>query len=228
MAAEGLLLAIDTATQFLSVALHDGAALRAECTLQAGRRHSALLAPLIQQLLRQTEARPEALRALAVAVGPGSYTGTRIGVALAKGLAASRELPLVPVTTLEILIAGCPPAAVPLIAVLPAGRGRAIWAEYHWDGAAWQPQRPAQIDSWPALLAANARPISICGEISRIGQGAIAAAQEAGAPIQVASAAAGLRRAGHLADIAWGRLRQEGAVAFPAERVAPLYLKPPG
>ena len=100
-----MLLAIDTSTQMLSIALHDGDALFAECTLRAGRQHSALLAPLIDDTMMQTGVCSKDLTALAVSVGPGSYTGVRIGVALAKGMAAPRNLPLVPVTTLETVVA---------------------------------------------------------------------------------------------------------------------------
>ena len=109
-----MLLAIDTATQALSIALHDGAALAAEHTLKADRRHSALLAPLIKQMMAQCDVTSGDLSALAVSVGPGSYTGTRIGVAMAKGMAAAAELPLVPVTTLEtVLAAQAPPSDDP-------------------------------------------------------------------------------------------------------------------
>ena len=86
-----MLLAIDTATQILSLALHDGDTLIGESTLRAGRQHSALLAPLIERTLAQTGVGRNDLAALAVAVGPGSYTGVRIGVALAKGMAAPSQ-----------------------------------------------------------------------------------------------------------------------------------------
>ena len=90
-----MLLAIDTATQIMSIALHDGEALHAECTLTAGRQHSALLAILIKQIMAQSSLPTDDLTALAVSVGPGSYTGLRIGVALAKGMAAVNDLLLV-------------------------------------------------------------------------------------------------------------------------------------
>ena len=119
-----MLLAIDTATQVLSLALHDGAALRAEWSLAAGRRQGVRLAPMIEQLLQQTGLQAADLTALAVAVGPGSYTGLRIGVALAKGLAAVDDLPLVPLTTLEIVLEAHAPARH-LAAAHRHGAGRA-------------------------------------------------------------------------------------------------------
>ena len=88
--ANHMLLAIDTATSLLGIALHDGDRLLAECTLTVDRSHSAVLAPMIKQIMERTGVAGDELTALAVSVGPGSYTGLRIGVALAKGMAGAR------------------------------------------------------------------------------------------------------------------------------------------
>ena len=225
-----MLLAIDTATQLLSIALHDGERILAECTLQAGRQHSALLAPLVQQLLAQADIHASQLSALAVAAGPGSYTGLRIGVAFAKGMAQARDLPLVPLNTLEALAAQARRQTdLPLIATLPAGRSRAIWAEYERRQDSWQEARPPQISDWQSLLATCRQPCLISGEISSSGLEAIQAAQRHGGQIQLAPASERLRRAGALADIAWQRLRQsQDARPFPTERAMPVYLQSPG
>lgn len=226
-----MLLAIDTATQTLSIALHDGHALRAEWSLAAGRQHSALLAPMIEQLMRQAAVSTSELQALAVAVGPGSYTGLRIGVALAKGMAAVKDLPLAPLTTLEIVLEAHEAARFkwPLIATATAGRNRVIWAKYEPGGDTWILRRPTAISSWDELLAACQPPITISGEISSAGLQAISAAQQAGAKIDLPPAADRLRRAGHLAEIAWRRLREsQEARPFPAADVRPIYLKAPG
>lgn len=226
-----MLLAIDSASQVLSIALHDGSALRAEWSLAAGRQHSALLAPMIQQLMRQAQIDTADLQALAVVVGPGSYTGLRIGVALAKGLAAVDDLPLAPLTTLEIVLEAHAPSRYewPLIATAPAGRSRVIWAKYAPGGATWILRRPAEISTWDDLLAACQPPVTISGEISSAGLAAIDAAQQAGAQIDLPPAADRLRRAAHLAEIAWRRLRDsQEARPYPAADVRPIYLKAPG
>jgi len=226
-----MLLAIDSATQTLSIALHDGQSLRAEWSLDAGRQHSALLAPMIQQLMRQAKVDRADLQALAVAVGPGSYTGVRIGVALAKGMAAVDNLPLVPLTTLEIVLEAHAPSryAWPLIATAPAGRSRVIWAKYAPGGDTWVLRRPADISTWEDLLAACQTPVTISGEIKGNGLQAINAAQETGAQIELPPAADRLRRAGHLAEIAWRRLRDsQDPRPYPAADVRPVYLKSPG
>lgn len=224
-----MLLAIDTATRMQSIALHDGGALIAECTLAAGARHSALLAPLIQRTMAQTGLRSEDLTALAVSVGPGSYTGTRIGVALAKGMAASRDLPLAPATTLETLVAAQaqPRDDRPLIATVSAGRERVIWASYQYLGDAWVERRAPQISDWGAILAHFDRPLRVSGEISPAGLDIIDQARKDGARIEVAPAVQSLRRAGYLAEIAWRRLREGEPNDFPADRVAPIYLSSP-
>lgn len=226
-----MLLAIDSATQILSIALHDGQALRAEWSLDAGRQHSALLAPMIQQIMRQANVDRADLQALAVAVGPGSYTGVRIGVALAKGMAAVSDLPLVPLTTLEIVLGAHAPSRYtwPLIATAPAGRSRVIWAKYAPEGDTWVLRRPAAISTWEDLLSACQPPVTISGEITDAGLQAINAAQVAGAPIELPPAADRLRRASRQAEIAWRRLREsKEARPCPAADVRPVYLKSPG
>lgn len=222
-----MLLAIDTATSQLSLALHDGDRLAAEFTLTADRKHSAVLAPLIEQILAHADATTSDVCSLAVAVGPGSYTGLRIGVATAKGMAAARDLPLVPVTTLDTIAAaaGAANRALPLIATVPAGRSRVIWAAYQWDSDAWRIMGDIKLGSWDELLAACDMPCSLSGEIYDMGMQSIHQAREAGAGIELLSPAERFRRAGFMAHIAWGRLRDAGARSYPADQVMPIYLK---
>ncbi len=226
-----MLLAIDTATDCLSLVLHDGEALLAEVTLRARRRHSALLAPLIQQLMAQAQVDMADLTALAVAVGPGSYTGARIGVALAKGMAAARSLPLVPVTTLEVVAESTRPGSDGrrLIATVAAGRGRVIWAVYQWRAGGWSEARAAGISAWDELIAACHAPILVSGEVSTMGADALRKAVSNGADIEIATPAERLRRVGFLAQIAWRRLRaNEERADFAADQVAPIYISGPG
>lgn len=224
-----MLLAIDTATQLLSLALHDGNSLMAECTMSVGRQHSRVLAPLIEEMLAQTKTASSDLTALAVSVGPGSYTGVRIGVALAKGMAANRDLPLVPVTTLDTIAAasGAAERSLPLIATVPAGRGRVIWAVYQWDSDAWQISGETNLGSWDELLATLDLPYTLSGEISEDGFAQIEAAIDAGRKLRLLPPAARLRRAGYIAEIAWQRLRDPEERRFPAAQAMPVYLQSP-
>ena len=98
-----MILSIETATKICAVALHDQGKLIAEIRLAIEQAHSSKLTVLIEQLLQQTQTPKEALTALAVSEGPGSYTGLRIGVSAAKGLCFALQIPLLAVNTLEAL-----------------------------------------------------------------------------------------------------------------------------
>jgi tRNA threonylcarbamoyl adenosine modification protein YeaZ len=104
-----LLLAIDTASRLISLALHDGCRLNFEATWHTANNHTIELAPAIQRALAQTQITAADLTAVAVSQGPGSFTGLRIGLGMAKGLAMAQPIALVAVPTLDILAAGIPP-----------------------------------------------------------------------------------------------------------------------
>jgi tRNA threonylcarbamoyladenosine biosynthesis protein TsaB len=220
------LLAIDTATQFISIALHDGQQMLAEQTWSSENHHTIELAPAIRALLASAHMTANQLTGLAVSIGPGSYTGLRIGVALAKGIATARRIPLVGVSTLDILAAEQPQTPGALILVLQAGRGRVVTARYHWRKGQWKPRGAPENMDWDTLIASIDGPATLSGEISPEGRSAIEAAQAASVPLTLASPVLRLRRAGFLAEEAWARLRaSDDNTAFPAAAVAPIYVK---
>ncbi|WP_241970356.1 tRNA (adenosine(37)-N6)-threonylcarbamoyltransferase complex dimerization subunit type 1 TsaB [Idiomarina seosinensis] len=96
------LLAIDTSTENCSAALQLNGKLFTR-VLESPREHSQRLLPFVQQLLDEAEASLKQLDGLAVGCGPGSFTGVRIGVSVAQGLAFSQQLPVYPVCTLQAL-----------------------------------------------------------------------------------------------------------------------------
>ena len=96
-----MLLAIDTSGDTASLALFDGGQPLAELTWQCHRNHSTELLPRLNQLLEQNGLETGSITAIAVALGPGSYNGLRVGLATAKGLALSLGVPLVGLSTLE-------------------------------------------------------------------------------------------------------------------------------
>ena len=220
------LLAIDTATQFISIALHDGQQMLAEQTWYSENHHSVELAPAIHALLTNAHLTPTELTGLAVSIGPGSYTGLRIGVALAKGMATARHLPLVGVSTLDILAAEQPQTPGALILVLQAGRSRVVTARYHWRKGQWKPRGEPENMDWETLITSIDGPVTLSGEISPDGRATIEAAQAASVPITLASPVLRLRRAGFLAEEAWTRLRKSAdKSAYSATAVAPIYVK---
>ncbi len=113
------LLALETATDVCSVALLRGERVVVELTLARPRRHAEQLAPLIRDALRYGDTAPADLEAVAVSQGPGSYTGLRIGVSTAKGLARATGAALVGVPTLEALAASAAGCARPGEVLLP-------------------------------------------------------------------------------------------------------------
>ncbi|WP_309122383.1 tRNA (adenosine(37)-N6)-threonylcarbamoyltransferase complex dimerization subunit type 1 TsaB [Paenibacillus sp.] len=103
---DGPLLAIDTSTASMTMALTDGETVLAERTTNAERNHSVKLLPEIDELVRTAGLRPRDVRAVAVGCGPGSYTGVRIGVTMAKTFAWALGLPVYAVSSLEALAFG--------------------------------------------------------------------------------------------------------------------------
>jgi tRNA threonylcarbamoyladenosine biosynthesis protein TsaB len=220
-----MLLAVDTATQTLSLALHDGDQLHAEQTWYSPNAHTVELAPAIRSMLTRADVPIAALKALAVSTGPGSYTGLRIGVALAKAIASARGLPLVGVSSLDALATGQPHFQGGLIAVVLAGRGRVIAASYQWRKGRWKQRHEPQLMNWETLIASIDGPACLTGEVDAAGRSAIRAAQATSAPIVLAPAAARLRRAGYLAEEAWARLNEAGDDAFAPAGVVPVYVQ---
>jgi tRNA threonylcarbamoyladenosine biosynthesis protein TsaB len=217
-----VLLAIDTSTNRISLALHDGFQLRVEHNWEAPRRHTVDLVPRIAGALEMLGLGPEHLTGVAVARGPGSFTGLRSGMAVAKGLVMARNLPLVGVPTLDITAAAQCPDERPLIAVLQAGRKRICAAPYRWLEGAWVSEREPRLTTWSQLVAGLEEPTRFCGEIDP--QGATTLASARGLALLI-SGAARLRRAGYLAELAWVRIRQR-ETDDPAT-LTPVYLKHP-
>lgn len=109
-----MLLALDTATQLVSVALHDGERVVAELSSEVPMRHGEHLAPLVAQVLDEAGAVRQDVTAVAVGVGPGPFTGLRVGLVTARTLAFALQVPVYGVCSLDV------------IAAEVAGRGHAV------------------------------------------------------------------------------------------------------
>jgi tRNA threonylcarbamoyladenosine biosynthesis protein TsaB len=214
-----MLLALDTATAFASVALYDGRQVLGEVSWQTQRRHTAEVMSQIEALVRLVGMGPAALTAVAVAIGPGSYTGTRVGVSLAKGMVAAAGLPLVGVPTLDV-VAYPHLGAWPVCALVAAGRGRYHAAVYAAD-IAW-PRRLGdwQLGTLAELLARLTPPLRFAGELAPADAETLA--QAWGDRAAIVPPALAVRRAGILAALAWRRL-QAGERDDPIT-LSPIYL----
>lgn len=219
-----MLLAVDTATHVTSLALHDGQNVLVEQTWPTANNQTVALAPALQQVLAEVDATPEQLTALAVCIGPGTYTGLRVGVSLVKGLAAARGLPLIGIETLDILAAGQPQTNGGLVTVAQAGRGRIVAASYQWRNGRWAGRSEARLLDWAGLIASIDAPATVTGEIDADGHKALAEAIRREVPVSLMPSGFRVRRAAFLAQEAWAKLKAEPG-DHPAASVMPVYIK---
>lgn len=128
------LLAIETATEACSVALIHGEQLIARSEI-APRRHTELVLPMADALLAEAGIGRHALDAIAVGCGPGAFTGVRLGVSLAQGMALALDLPVIPVSSLAALALEAPEEDdTAILAVIDARMGEIYAASYRRDG----------------------------------------------------------------------------------------------
>lgn len=221
-----MLLALDTATHAISIALHDGVQLLAETSWVTSNNHTVELSPAIADLLKRSAATVYDLTALAVATGPGTYSGLRIGVSVAKAIASARNLPLIGLSVFDVLASASGYFNGTLSITVQAGRGRVIATPYRWTKGRWKARTEPENTDWPTLIASFEAATLLTGDVDAGARALITAAQAEGKPITLASPSARLRRAGWLADEAWSRLHDaDGKNQFPAAHVMPVYIK---
>lgn len=213
-----MLLAVDTSTAQIGLALYDGAQVIAESAWRSSQRHTVELAPAISELLRRCGLTMDDVRALGVALGPGSFTSLRVGLALVKGLSLARHLPLVGIPTLDILAAAQPPSKLPLGVAIQAGRGRLALGWFKSSKNGWQAKGPARVVTVEALADEIQSPSILCGELTSEGRQRLAANPN----VHLASPALSMRRPAVLAELAWTRW-QAGHTDDEAS-LAPIYL----
>lgn len=216
-----ILLAFDTAQGALSAAVMDGEGVLASSFEPRTRGHAEALMPLLETMLAEAALSFADLDALAVTVGPGTFTGLRVGLAAARGLALARSLPLVGVTTLEAVAepAGAE-ADETCIALFDARR----------DEVYMQAFAPSLAPLTPPLLVAldEAMTHMPAGKLVLVGTGAelLAPRLEAAGRVFRLSAAKPQPEAQAVARLALARISAQGLDAY---RVAPepLYIRAP-
>jgi tRNA threonylcarbamoyladenosine biosynthesis protein TsaB len=213
-----MLLAVDTSTAQVGLALYDGSQVLSEYAWRSSQRHTVELAPAIFELLKRCGLRMEDVRGLGVALGPGSFTSLRVGLSLVKGLALARHLPLIGIPTLNILAAAQPPSRLPLLAAIQAGRGRLAFGWYKSSKNGWHAKDPARVATLEALADDVKSPVIVCGELTSIQRQKLAGKPE----VHLVSPAQAVRRPAILAELAWSRW-QAGDVDDEAT-LAPIYL----
>jgi tRNA threonylcarbamoyladenosine biosynthesis protein TsaB len=220
-----MLLAIDTATRVAGLALYDEKVGRilGEETWHTVNNHTVELMPRLVRLLEEQGVAPADLSGLAVSLGPGSFTGLRIGLGVAKGLALAQELSLVGIPTLDVVAQPHKRQRLPIWAVLRAGRGRICTALYVRRRGQWRQEGPYQLTTLEGLCEQIEGSVLLCGELD--GSDTEMIHDRLGDSVTVASPASSLRRAGYLAELAWTRLGRGDA--DDAATLAPIYLHEP-
>jgi tRNA threonylcarbamoyladenosine biosynthesis protein TsaB len=215
-----MLLAVDTSTAQVGLAIYDGSQVIGEYAWRStlGARHTVELAPAIFELLGRCGLKMEDVRALSVALGPGSFTSLRVGLSLVKGLALSRQLPLIGIPTLDILAAAQALSKLPLAVAIQAGRGRFAVGWYKRSRSGWRAKGSARVLTMDALINEVKSPILLCGELTAQERQVLTANPE----IQLVSPAQSVRRPAVLAELAWKRW-QAGDIDDEAT-LAPIYL----
>jgi tRNA threonylcarbamoyladenosine biosynthesis protein TsaB len=229
-----LVLGFDTATPAVSVALHDGDRVIAEAFAVDARRHSELLMPMITKVMAEAGAARTELTAVAVGVGPGPYTGLRVGVVTARVLGSVLGVPVPGVCSLDIMAAAVlagpvladsvladPMLADPVRAARPgreflvatdARRKEVYWARYDAAG-----RRLAGPDVGPASSIPDAADLAVAGTGGQLYPEAFGELTGPAYP-----------DAGTLARLVAGSLADPGGFAGPPLLLAePLYLRRP-
>ena len=216
-----MLLAIDSATRKIGIALYDGIEVRHEAVWHSRNYHTVELAPAIESALTQIGIGVKDLEAIAVTIGPGSYTGLRIGAAVAKGLALSLRLPLIAIPTFHVLAAAQPVQEdFRLAVVLEAGRKRLSIGWYKAKDGVWVLAGEPDL-LMPAEFSKKIRkPTIICGELDEELRKILGRKRKNAVLV---SPAQSLRRPAFLAELAWERW-QAGEVDDP-DTLAPYYMQ---
>jgi tRNA threonylcarbamoyladenosine biosynthesis protein TsaB len=217
-----MLLAIDTSTRVAGIALYDGVQVVAEVVWVDRGNHTIHLAQVIDNTLRRCGIPPTSLHSLAVALGPGSFTALRIGLALAKGMAFARGLPLIGIPTLDFLAAAQPVKEdMPLIATLRSGRGRLAVGYYRVEKGAWRASGNFEVLTVMELSEKIKQPTLICGELTGEERRLLGRKRK---NVVLSSPAQSLRRPSFLAELGWQRW-EIGPFDEPAT-LAPIYYHP--
>lgn len=218
------LLAIETATPAQSVALVEDDRLPAELSYEAQGNRGGVLLPTVDRVLKKAGVAARDLDAVAVSVGPGSFTGLRVGLATAKGLALGAGARLVGVSTLEALAEGYAPADGTICALLDAYRGEVYMAVFRRNGNMLERVSPDAVLAPGAVAPALA---AVEGPVHLIGNGAARYREQLEAALggRACVRDEGLRAVPSAAVVARLGIRQFAGGNKPDAEVALIYLR---
>jgi tRNA threonylcarbamoyladenosine biosynthesis protein TsaB len=158
-------LAIDTSSNVVSVALSHEGEILASLTWQTRQNHTVELLPNLVCLLQQVKVELSSIKAIIVAKGPGSFSGLRVGISIAKGLAFALDVPLLGVNTLEVEAYPFAFTGMPLRPIQRSGREEIATALYRQKDNEWQCLEAENITTLKALYGRTRQKTLFCGEI---------------------------------------------------------------
>jgi tRNA threonylcarbamoyl adenosine modification protein YeaZ len=215
-------LAIDTSSNIAGIALSHQGEILIELTWRTAQNHTVELTPNIARLLQQANIEANAIEAIIVAKGPGSFNGLRVGISTAKGLAFSLDIPLLGVSTLEIEAYPFAYTGLPLRPIHKAGREEIATALYQQINNEWCCLEKEYLTTLDALYQETHQEALFCGEISPDIANAI---QQNLGKRAIIPQTTRFPRVGFLAMLGWRRLNK--GEKDDLATLQPLYLRPP-
>lgn len=217
------ILTIDTSSSQGGIALYDGHTLSTR-SWPADRSHTTTLLSEIHHLLDKADLEVGHLAAIGIAIGPGAFTGLRVGFGIAKGFHLATGVPLIGVPTLEATALTFATCGSPVVATVGAGRGRLVWARYELGSNGLAESRPPR-NGTAAELAAELQaqvqgtdPVLVTGEIDDEQARLIAEIDG----VSIPPIPLRIRNPGAVAEFAWRRW-QSGSID-DAVAIEPVYL----
>jgi tRNA threonylcarbamoyladenosine biosynthesis protein TsaB len=220
------LLAVESATVEVGAAIVEDGEVRAQVTTRPGRRHVETLHPAIEAACTLSGTALTQVDAIAVDVGPGLFTGLRVGIAAAKALAFALGVPLVSATSLDILHHAASGHLGPVAAVVDMRRGELAYSLRMPGASSAEPISLSSLEQLVAALGALRGPLLLVGDGARRYDKQIRelVSQAGGPPLTIAGPPLGAPPVASLALLAAERLSREAAGdPYTAE---PVYLRP--
>jgi tRNA threonylcarbamoyladenosine biosynthesis protein TsaB len=213
------ILSIDTSSGQGGVALYDGLLLSTR-SWPADRSHTTTLLTEIHHLLDRAEISVRELAAVAIAIGPGTFTGLRVGFGVAKGFHLASGIPLIGVPTLEASALAFASCGTPVVAVVGAGRGRVVWAWYESSIAGLAQSHAPRNGTLSELVAElnGSGPVLVTGEVDEDQAELIDSIDG----VSIPPLALRMRHPGAIAELAWRRWR--AGDVDDASAIEPVYL----
>ena len=220
------ILSLETSAKACSAAVTDDGAVLASAFQNAGLTHSRSLMPMVEAMLKNASLTLADMDAVAVARGPGSFTGIRIGVAAAKGLAFAGEKPVIGVSTLEAMAQQCACLGGRIVCAMDARRGQIYNAVFRAEDSVLtrlSEDRAIALPELTAELAGSDEPITVVGDGAAL---CLQALEAAGLPCRpappqlIAQSAVGV-------GLTAQRLSADPAELLSAQALTPFYLRPP-